>query len=155
MERDGWPRCPVIYEIYPRSFRDSSGSGVGDLRGLLEKMDYIAALGVDAIWISNHGGRQFDAAPATIEVLPDIRSVTDLPLILDGGVSGGLDILRAMAFGADFVMLGRAWHYALAALGPRGPEHLQHILRADLEANMGQLGLARVQDAASRLIAPE
>jgi len=52
LERDGWPRCPVIYEIYPRSFRDSSGSGVGDLRGLLEKMDYIAALSVDAIWIA-------------------------------------------------------------------------------------------------------
>ncbi|WP_210115046.1 alpha-hydroxy acid oxidase [Roseovarius aestuariivivens] len=108
--------------------------------------------GVDAIWISNHAGRQFDAAPATIEALPAIRAATDLPVILDGGVEGGLDILRAMALGADFVMMGRGWHYALAALGPEGPDHLAAILRADLEANMGQLGLTRPQHARQRLI---
>ncbi|WP_299625282.1 alpha-hydroxy acid oxidase [uncultured Tateyamaria sp.] len=100
----------------------------------------LEGMGVDAIWISNHAGRQFDAGPGTIEVLPAVRRATNLPIIFDSGVQGGLDILRAMASGADFVMLGRAWHYALAALGPKGPEHLAHILKADLEANMGQLG---------------
>ncbi|MCR9111439.1 alpha-hydroxy acid oxidase [Marivita sp. XM-24bin2] len=99
--------------------------------------------GVDAIWLSNHAGRQFDASPAPIEALPAIREATSLPLILDSGVEGGLDILRAIALGADFVMLGRAWHYALAALDTAGPAHLIEILEKDMAANMGQLGVTK------------
>lgn len=108
--------------------------------------------GVDAIWVSNHAGRQFDAAPATIEVLPAIRSATSLPILFDGGLEGGLDILRAIALGADFTMLGRGWHYALAALGPQGPAHLAAILKADLEANMGQLGLTSLEQVRGRVV---
>lgn len=106
--------------------------------------------GVDAIWISNHAGRQFDAAPATIEALPDVRAATRLPVIIDGGFEGGLDILRAIALGADFVMMGRGWHYALGALGAAGPAHLVEILAEDLKANMGQLGTARLTDVRAR-----
>jgi L-lactate dehydrogenase (cytochrome) len=113
----------------------------------------LQAAGVDAIWVSNHAGRQCDGAPATIEVLPAIRSATSLPLIFDSGVETGLDILRALALGADFVMLGRGWHYALAALGPEGPAHLADILREDLKANMAQLGLTRPSEARTRLFA--
>lgn len=118
------------------------------VKGVLNPADVpmLQAEGVDAIWISNHGGRQFDGAPAPIEVLPNIRARTDLPLILDGCIEGGLDILRAMALGANFVMLGRAWHYALGALGERGPAHLTDILRQDLLANMGQMGLRNLRD---------
>ncbi|MGX0901582.1 L-lactate dehydrogenase (cytochrome) [Roseovarius sp. MBR-79] len=108
--------------------------------------------GVDAIWISNHAGRQFDAAPATIEALPGIRAATRLPVIIDGGFEGGLDILRAIALGADFVMMGRGWHYALGALGAAGPAHLVEILTEDLKANMGQLGTARLLDVRARLL---
>ncbi len=97
-------------------------------------------MGADGIWVSNHAGRQFDGAPAAIEVLPDIRAATKLPLIFDSGVEGGLDILRALALGADFVMLGRAFHFALAALGPQGIDHLIDILAKDMAANMSQLG---------------
>ena len=96
--------------------------------------------GVDALWVSNHAGRQFDAVPAAIDALPAIRAATDLPLIYDSGIAGGLDILRAFAKGADFVMLGRAAHYGVAALGEIGPGHLLSLLEADLRANMGQLG---------------
>ena len=110
--------------------------------------------GMDAIWISNHAGRQFDAAPATIDVVEDIRAATKLPVIVDGGIEGGLDMLRAIALGADFVMMGRAWHYALAALGAQGPGHLTAILKADLESNMGQLGARRLADVRSRLCQP-
>ncbi|MGB3317138.1 MAG: alpha-hydroxy acid oxidase [Albidovulum sp.] len=108
--------------------------------------------GVDAIWVSNHAGRQFDAAPATIEALPQVRAATTLPVIFDSGIEGGLDILRAIALGADFVMLGRAWHYALGALGADGPAHLVDILAKDMVANMGQLGAKTLADLPGALI---
>ena len=112
------------------------------VKGVLRPSDAnrLAQLGVDAIWVSNHSGRQFDASLSSIEALPDIRAACDLPLIFGSGIEGGLDILRALSLGADFVMLGRAWHFALAALGPSGPAHLVDLLRKDLQANMGQLG---------------
>ena len=113
------------------------------IKGVLKPEDAarLEAAGADAIWVSNHAGRQFDAAPAAIEALPGIRAATHLPIIFDSGIEGGLDILRALALGADFTMLGRAPHYALAALGPQGIDHLVDLLRRDLIANMGQLGM--------------
>ena len=128
---------------YLRWLRDAwDGSLI--VKGVLDpaQAQPLAEAGVDAIWVSNHAGRQFDAAPASIDALPRIREATDLPLIFDSGVEGGLDILRALSLGANFVMLGRAFHYALAALGPRGVDHLVDLLRRDLVANMGQLGMA-------------
>ena len=112
------------------------------VKGVMRPDDAIELekIGVDAIWVSNHAGRQFDAAPATIDILPTIKAATKLPLIFDSGIECGLDVLRALASGADFVMLGRAWHYALGALGKKGPAHLADMLAKDLEANMGQLG---------------
>ena len=105
--------------------------------------------GVDAIWVSNHAGRQFDAAPASIEALPEVRAATTLPVIFDSGIEGGLDIVRAIALGADFVMLGRAWHYALGALGAEGPPHLVDMLSKDIASNMGQLGARKLADLAA------
>ena len=107
---------------------------------------YMEQAGVDAIWVSNHAGRQFDAAPASIEALPAIRAACSLPILFDSGVESGLDILRAIALGADFVMMGRAWHYAVCALGRDGPAHMAEMLRRDLVANLGQLGVAHPRD---------
>lgn len=107
--------------------------------------------GADALWVSNHAGRQFDGGPATIEVLPQIRAATTLPLIFDSGIEGGLDILRALALGADFVMLGRAFHYGLAALGEPGAAHVVDILRQDLISNMGQIGKADLTNLSQSL----
>lgn len=107
--------------------------------------DRLQQVGIDALWVSNHGGRQFDGAPASIDALPAIRTATNLPLIFDSGVEGGLDILRACALGADFVMLGRSFLYGLAALGPNGPAHVIDILRQDMLANMGQLGVESLE----------
>ncbi len=129
----------------------------GDLivKGVLDP-DRAAALmdrGADGIWVSNHGGRQFEPGPAAIDALPAIRAaVPNAPLIFDSGVTSGMDVLRALALGADFVMLGRAWHYALAALGRAGPDHLVHILTEDMTLNMAQLGTHHVADLAGRLI---
>ncbi|TMV07904.1 alpha-hydroxy-acid oxidizing protein [Ruegeria sediminis] len=132
---------------YVKWLRDS-WDGPFVVKGVLRPEDAapLAAAGVDALWVSNHGGRQFDGAPASIDALPAIRAAADLPLIFDGGVAGGLDILRALALGADLVMLGRALLYGLAALGEAGPGHVIDLLRRDLEANMGQLGAARLAD---------
>ena len=123
------------------------------VKGILNANDVprLEKAGVDAIWVSNHAGRQFDAAPPSIKVLPIIRQATNLPIIFDSGVETALDILRATALGADFVMLGRAWHYALGALGPKGPAHLTHILKQDLLANMAQLGLESFDESAKKI----
>ncbi len=112
------------------------------VKGMMRPKDTKALekIGVDAIWVSNHAGRQFNASPATIDMLPAIKAATNLPIIFDSGIEGGLDILRALASGADFVMLGRGFHFALGALGAKGPDHLIDILAKDLSANMGQIG---------------
>jgi L-lactate dehydrogenase (cytochrome) len=116
------------------------------IKGVLRAKDAarLTEMGVDAIWVSNHAGRQFDGAPASIDALPAVRKATKLPVIFDSGVETGLDIMRALSLGADFVMLGRAFHFALAALGPKGIDHLIDILRLDLIANMGQLGAQKL-----------
>ncbi len=108
----------------------------------------LQAEGVDAVWVSNHSARQFEGGPSAISSLAPIRAAVgpDFPLIFDSGVEGGLDILRALHLGADFVMLGRAWHYALAAFGPKGVHHLIHILTEDMITNMGMLGAHQLSD---------
>ena len=114
------------------------------IKGVLKAADAarLEKMGIDAVWVSTHAGRQFDGAPGAINLLPAVRAATSLPIIFDGGIEGGLDILRAMGLGANFVMLGRAWHFAIAALGgDTGPEHLAKILTADLISQMGHLNL--------------
>ena len=109
--------------------------------------------GVDAIWITNHTGRQFDGGPACLHALPRVRAaVPDTPIIYDSGITGGVDILRALALGADFCMLGRAWHYAVGALAEKGPPHLVHILKDDMQLAMGNIGAKTLQDLAGRLV---
>jgi len=172
MAQKGMPRMRLIDDYAPDTKGLPSNAHAGYLLRTAPDWDYLRAVrdgwegpmvvkgvlraedakrleeeGVDAIWVSNHGGRQFDAAPAATEVLPAIRAATRLPMIVDGGVESGLDILRLVALGADFVMMARSWHYALAALGPAGPAHLADILRQDMIANMGQLGLTRLEEA--------
>lgn len=110
--------------------------------------------GVDAVWVSNHSARQFDGGQASIDNLRDIRSAVgpDMPLIFDSGIEGGLDILRAYATGADFVMLGRAFHYATAAFGKVGVDHMAELLRDDIISCMGQMGIDRPIEARDCLI---
>ena len=105
--------------------------------------------GVDGIWVSNHGGRQFDGAPGAATALPGIRRVLgpDFPVLYDGATASGLDVLRAIALGADMVMIGRAWLWAVAALGARGADHMTHILTEDMQSAMVQMGITRPVEA--------
>ncbi|MCR8922613.1 alpha-hydroxy-acid oxidizing protein [Dasania sp. GY-MA-18] len=100
------------------------------------------AQGADGLLISNHGGRQFDAAPATIDLLPRIKdSVGDsVPLIIDSGIRSGLDVLRAMELGADFCMSGRSFYYGTAALGSRGAEFVIALLADEITREMKEYG---------------
>jgi L-lactate dehydrogenase (cytochrome) len=126
------------------------------LKGIMDPDDAREAVrhGVDGILVSNHGGRQMDAAPASIEMLPVIADAIggEAKLLLDSGVRSGLDIARAIALGADFVMLGRAFMYGVAALGPAGAAHTIQILADDLRVNMGNLGCATLTELRERLV---
>ena len=126
------------------------------VKGVLRPEDAkrMVAEGVDCIWVSNHSGRQFEAGPSVIEQLPKIRKSVgpDVPLIYDSGVAWGLDIMRALAKGADFVMVGRAFQFAVAAFAARGIDHLIHILKADIEANMSQLGVEQIDQLDRHLL---
>ena len=126
------------------------------VKGVLRPEDAkrMVEIGADCIWVSNHGGRQFEAGPAVIDQLPKIRAAVgkDVPLIYDSGVAWGLDVMRALAKGADFVMVGRAFQYAVAAFGRKGIDHLVHILKVDLTANMSQLGLEDLDQLPSYLL---
>ncbi|MCY4460912.1 MAG: alpha-hydroxy acid oxidase [Albidovulum sp.] len=130
----------------------------GDIlvKGVLEPEDAIRLVeaGINGIWVSNHSARQFEAGPASIDQLPKIREAIgrDVPIAFDSGVSSGLDVLRALALGADFVFLGRAFHYAVSALGEKGIHHLLHILEMDMRTNMAQIGIQTFDGLADRLI---
>ena len=130
-----------------------SGSLV--VKGVLAVDDALAYrdAGADAIVVSNHGGRQLEAAPATAKVLPKVRAALgeNFPLIVDGGVRSGLDICRMLALGADFVLLGRPFYYAVAAMGPAGAEHVVAVLKTELDCAMGQLGCSETAELRERL----
>jgi L-lactate dehydrogenase (cytochrome) len=143
---------------YLRALR-AAWDGALAVKGILNANDARSAVdeGADAIWVSNHGGRQFDGGPSPIRQLPQIRAALgpEVPLIYDSGVRSGLDILRALARGADFVMVGRAFHYGLAAFGPDGAAHALRILRDGMRADMCQLGCARLAELPSHLVVTE
>lgn len=121
------------------------------IKGILHPADAQIAknLGIDGIIVSNHGGRQFDAAPAAIDMLPAVRDAVGaaMPLLLDSGIESGLDILRALALGADAVLAGRAFLYGLGALGPEGGHYVAALLAEELRLACGQAGVARPAEA--------
>jgi L-lactate dehydrogenase (cytochrome) len=112
------------------------------LKGILNEEDAEKASHiVDAIYLSNHGGRQIDLVPNPLQLLPNIRKKLgeEFPIIIDSGYSSGQDIAKALALGADFVMLGRAFMIGMAALGEKGAEHIHYILEDELSNIMEQM----------------
>lgn len=128
------------------------------VKGVLSSEDAlrIQSLGCDALWISNHGGRQLESAPATAAVLPEMRKILprSFPLIVDGGVTSGEDIVKALALGAGFVMLGRPFLWASAAVGPDGPARLAKTLAEEIGVTLAQIGLDRFAGIDSRVLRP-
>jgi isopentenyl diphosphate isomerase/L-lactate dehydrogenase-like FMN-dependent dehydrogenase len=120
-------------------------SGRFFIKGILDPADAerAAALGVDGIVVSNHGGRQLDCAPATLDALPDIvAAVGDrLEVLLDGGVRRGSDVLKALCLGARAVLIGRPYIYGLAARGEQGVTDVLEILRGELDRTMTLMGV--------------
>lgn len=114
------------------------------LKGIMEPEDAQLAVdaGADAIVVSNHGGRQLDGAPSSIAALPAIVAAVQgkTEIYLDGGVRGGQDVLRALALGADGVMIGRAFLYALGAAGQAGVERCLEIIANELSVSMALCG---------------
>jgi len=120
------------------------------IKGVLSVADAerAAALGCDGIVLSNHGGRQLDYCVAPIEVLPQIaRAVGErLAVLIDGGFRRGTDVVKALALGAQAVMIGRATLYGLAAGGEAGVDRALGILTSEIHRVLGQLGCNAVAE---------
>jgi isopentenyl diphosphate isomerase/L-lactate dehydrogenase-like FMN-dependent dehydrogenase len=120
------------------------------LKGCARPEDATRAIdtGFDTIWVSNHGGRQLDGSPATIDTLPAIREAVgpDVEIILDGGVQRGTDIAKALALGANAVGIGKPNLYGLGAGGTEGVRKAFKILEVELERAMGLLGTGTVAE---------
>jgi isopentenyl diphosphate isomerase/L-lactate dehydrogenase-like FMN-dependent dehydrogenase len=127
--RAHWPRALVV-------------------KGLLHPADAekAVALGADGVWLSNHGGRMFDPAPATIALLPAIAAAVGnrATVLMDSGVRGGHDVMRARALGADAVFAGRAFLFATAALGQAGGRHMIEIFADEIRNTLSFLGAADI-----------
>lgn len=120
------------------------------IKGIMDTEDAKEAvkLGADAIIVSNHGGRQLDGVPATLTVLPEIVNVINkqCKVFVDGGIRSGLDMVKALALGADACMIGRAWAYALAARGEAGVSHIISIMKKEMSVAMALTGVNKVAD---------
>ncbi|MEA2522022.1 MAG: (S)-2-hydroxy-acid oxidase [Actinomycetota bacterium] len=128
------------------------------LKGILTAEDALLALdaGADAVVVSNHGGRQLDGAPAGLTALPEVVDAVagKIPVLMDGGIRRGTDMLKAMALGANAVLTARPFAMALAAEGEAGVTHALEILREEFENAMALTGCRTVAEITKDLISP-
>lgn len=131
-------------------------SGPLVLKGIQTAADAKLAVdaGVTAIALSNHGGRQLDDAPPIVELIEPVASEVGgrITILCDGGIRRGSDIVKALALGADGVMIGRAYLYALGAAGERGVDHVLGLLADGMARTMALTGCARVADITRDLV---
>lgn len=127
------------------------------IKGVMDVEDakLAAKCGAQALVVSNHGGRQLDGAPSTIRVLPKIVDAvgSDIEIGFDGGIRSGQDVVRAMALGAKFCMLGRAYAYGLGAGGEAGVARAIDTIARELDITMGMCGVRRVTDIDTKVLA--
>ncbi|WP_299534097.1 alpha-hydroxy acid oxidase [Ulvibacterium sp.] len=136
-----WDYCRKLKDIW---------KGPMVLKGILHPKDAEKAveIGLDGIYVSNHGGRQFNGALTALEALPHIVKQVQgkVPILFDSGIRTGLDAMRALYLGADFVLVGRPFIWGVAALGKYGGDHTAQILIDDLQNNMVQLGVETIAE---------
>jgi L-lactate dehydrogenase (cytochrome) len=127
------------------------------LKGILdvEDAEIAAKTGAQAIVVSNHGGRQLDGAPSSIEVLPEIVDTvgSKMEVMFDGGIRSGMDVMRALALGAKSCMIGRAYTYGLGAGGEAGVAKAIDILAKELTTTMGLCGVNRIDEIDEQVLA--
>jgi 4-hydroxymandelate oxidase len=120
------------------------------LKGILKAEDAQLSIenGVDAIIVSNHGGRAEDSGLATLDCLPDVIKAVDgrIPVLIDSGFRRGTDIVKALALGARAICVGRPYLWGLGAFGEPGVERVLEILRTELEVAMRQCGVRSVAE---------
>jgi len=123
------------------------------VKGILHPQDAerAVALGADGVIVSNHGGRHFDGAPASIDVLPAIVAAVGsrATVMIDSGIRGGLDVVRALALGAKAGFAGRPFVYGLAALGPIGAAHVVDLFFDEIRTEFIHTGVRSVAEAAA------
>jgi (S)-mandelate dehydrogenase len=139
-----WDELARLRERWKRAFV---------VKGILHPQDAERAvgLGADGIIVSNHGGRHFDGAPATIDVLPAIVAAVGsrATVMVDSGIRGGLDVVRALALGAKAGFAGRPFLYGLAALGPVGAAHVVDLFLEEIRTEFTHTGVRSVAEAAA------
>jgi L-lactate dehydrogenase (cytochrome)/(S)-mandelate dehydrogenase len=127
------------------------------VKGILhpDEARHAADLGVDAIVVSNHGGRQLDGAISSVEALPGVVAAVDgrIPVLLDGGVRRGSHVVKALCLGAAACLIGRPHLWGLSVAGEAGVAHVLETLRAEIDRTMGLLGVTRIADLGPHLLA--
>lgn len=126
------------------------------LKGIMHPSEATKAIacGVDCLIVSNHGGRQLDGAAASIDALPRIASVVDgrIPVLLDGGVRRGTDVIKAIALGATACLVGRPQLWGLAVGGEAGVAHMLDLFRSEIDRSMGLLGVSKLNQLDEEIV---
>lgn len=149
-----WLASPPCWEDFAWLREHFDGPVIA--KGILTGDDARRAVdsGVSAIVVSNHGGRQLDAVPATMSALVEVLDAVgdDVEVYVDGGFRRGADVVKAIAVGARAVMVGRPWAYGLAAAGEPGVERVLSILRGDIDRTLRLLGVSSIADLDRELV---
>jgi len=126
------------------------------IKGILDPEDARegVANGADGIVVSNHGGRQLDGALSSARALPAIADAVAgrIAVLADGGVRSGLDVVRMLALGADFVLMGRGWAYALAARGSQGVAHVLQLIEAEMRVAMALTACTTIDEIGTEIL---